>query len=116
VNYVYGDAAPADGVFFVADRPYFIVSAVARIIVAGTDPGVVTAQIRKANNTASLPAGAVLHAGTINLKGAVDTNQVVALVANEGTRTIQTNWSVGMDVTGVTTAARGVVSLLLLPL
>lgn len=114
VNFVYGEATPLDGAFFVADRPYVIQSIIARILVAGTDAGAVTAQVRKAANTAAIGAGVVMHSGTINLKGAVDTNQTMTLLTGVAI-TVQAGTGIGLDVTGVTTAARGVISMLLLP-
>lgn len=116
VPYVYGDAAAIDGAFWTADRSYLLLSIIARITVAGTDAGAVTAQVRKTNNGVTIASGAALHSGTINLKGTVDTNQIMTLSTTPGITTIADRWSIGLDVTGVTTAARGVVSLLLLPL
>jgi hypothetical protein len=116
VAYVYGDAAPIDGAFWTADRQYLLLSIIARITVAGTDGGTVQAQVRKANNGIAIASGAALHSSNINLKGTVDTNQIMALSITPGITTIAERWSIGLDVTGVTTAARGVVSLLLLPM
>lgn len=114
VNYVYGDATPIDAPFFVADRIYTLQSIIVRPIVAGTDAGAVTGQIRKAASTGVLSSGVVMHSGTINLKGTIDVNQTLTLLTGAAV-TVQAGTSIGLDVTGTTTAARGVVSLLLLP-
>ena len=114
VNYVYGDATPIDGPFFVAYRDYLVISIVARVLVAGTDASAVTAQVKKANTGTALGSGEALHSGTINLKGTVDANQTVTLNAT-GTITILDRFAIGLDVTGTTTAARGVISMVLVP-
>lgn len=113
VSYVFGDATPIDGPFFIADRALVVQSIYARITVAGTDPGAVTAVVRKANSTVAISGGAGLHSGTINLKGTVDTNQIMSVTA--GNASIPDRWAIGLDVTGVTTAARGVISMILQP-
>lgn len=113
VSYVFGDAAPADGPFFVADRALVVQSIYVRITVAGSDAGAVTAAVKKANSTVSLTTGAQLHSGTINLKGTADVNQILSVTA--GNAAIPDRWCIGLDVTGVTTAARGVISMILQP-
>jgi hypothetical protein len=115
INYVFGETTPIDAPFFVADRRYLLQALTARILVAGTDPSAVTAQIRKAASGTAISAGTLLHSGTINLKGAVDTNQTLTLVTGTANLTISINNAIGLDVTGTTTAARGVVGVLLLP-
>lgn len=115
VSYVYGDASAIDGAFFVADRDYLVTSIIARVTIAGTDVSAVTGQIRKANNGTAIASGAVLHSGTINLKGTIETNQVMTLNA-VGTITITNRFAIGLDVTGVTTAARGVITVAMVPL
>lgn len=114
VNFVYGDATPIDTPFFVADRNYTILSAVCRPTVAGTDVGAVTAQLRKTPSGTSIAAGTLLHSGSLNLKGTVDTNQTLTLLTG-ATIVISSGNALGLDVTGTPTAARGVVSVLLIP-
>ena len=115
INYVYGDAAPIDGAFFTADRAYIVQSIIARPTVVGSDLGAVTAQVRKANNGVAVASGNLLHSSTINLKGTVDTNQVLALNTNPSVLNVGSGWSIVLDVTGTTTAARGVITVSLLP-
>lgn len=113
VNFIYGEALPLDAPFFVADRSYTIQSLIVRPLVAGTDASAVTAQVRKASSGTAIASGTVVHSSTINLKGTIDTNQSMTIVAAD--RTVTAGQAVGLDVTGTTTAARGVVSMLLLP-
>lgn len=114
VTFVYGDAAAIDSPFFVADRAYNLRSAIVRPVVAGTDGGAVTAQIRKAASGSTIASGTALHSGSIDLKGTIDTNQVLTLAAQPAIAIASGN-AIGLDVTGVTTAARGVVSIMLQP-
>lgn len=115
VNVVYGDGTLIDGVFFVADRPYTVVAVNARVIVAGTDASAVSAQIRRVPNGTAVSGGPAVHTGTINLKGTVDQVQEMTLVTTPASLNLIKGNALGLDVTGTPTAARGAVSVLLLP-
>lgn len=106
----------ADDCFFVADRPYRVKSILACVEVAGTDAGAVTAAIKKAPSATDIAAGTALHTGTINLKGTVDTNQSLTLSATSSDLNIAQGDRIGIDYTGVLTAARGCVTVLLAPM
>ncbi len=114
VSFNYGEATPLDAPMFVAERAYTLTSIICRPLVAGTDPGAVTAQIRKAPSGTAIASGTVLHSSTINLKGSIDTNQVLTLAA-AATIAIASGNAIGLDVTGTTTAARGIISMTLIP-
>lgn len=114
VSFIYGEATPLDQPFFVADRAYVVQSIVARILVVGSDAGAVTGQVRKVANGTALASGTALHSGSIDLKGTANTNQSLTLAAAPAT-SLSANAAIGLDVTGTTTAARGVISMLLLP-
>lgn len=114
VSFIYGEATALDQPFFIADRPYTVQSINARILVAGSDASAVTGQIRKVANGTALASGTAMHSGTIDLKGTINTNQALTLAAAPAT-TLSAAAAIGLDVTGVTTAARGVVTMLLLP-
>lgn len=107
--------APIDEVFFVADRPVRVKDIRARVQVAGSDAGAVTAQIRKAPSGTAPSGGTVLHTGTINLKGTVDANQVLTLSATATDLELAAGDALALDATGVTTAARGNVTVTLVP-
>lgn len=97
---------------FVASRPYQVKSIIARVEVAGTDAGAVTAVVYMAPSGTALSAGTALHTGTINLKGTAATNQVLTL----GTTTlIPTGAAVGIVYTGVLTSATGGVTIGMCP-
>lgn len=108
VPFVYN--APDDQPFFVADRAYTIASINGRVLVAGTG-GAATVQIRRCASGTSVSGGTAVHSGTFNLVGTVDANQ--SLTVNSPS--LPSGSSLGFDVTGVTTSARGVVNVLLLP-
>lgn len=108
--------APADGAFWIADRPYIVRAITVRPRVVGSDGGAVTAQIRKAPSGTAPSAGTVLHTGTADLKAAVDTDQALALSATLTDLVIAKGDALCLDATGVTTAATGCVTVNLMPL
>jgi hypothetical protein len=112
---LYGEATPIDEPFFVADRAYQVVSIIVRPLVAGSDGGAVTGQIRKAGSGVALASGTVVHTSTANLKGTANTNQSLTLSSTASDTLLAAGDALGLDVTGTTTAARGIVSVLLLP-
>jgi hypothetical protein len=114
VPFNYGETTPLDAAIVTVDRSYIVQSIIARPLVIGADVGAVTAQIRKAPSATAIASGTALHTGTIDLKGTINTNQVLTLAAT-AVITLAAGDSIGLDVTGVTTSARGIVSVLLLP-
>jgi len=116
VSFVYGDAAPIDGAFAVMARAMRVVKIVARPTVVGSDGGAVTAEVRKAPSGTASASGTVLHSGTIDLKGTVNTNQTLTLSATTANLNLAAGDALCLDVTGTTTAARGVVTVELIPL
>jgi len=114
-NFVYGEAEALDAAFFVACRAYRVESIIFRPLVVGSNGGAVTAEIRKAPSGTAAASGTILHSGTANLKGTINTNQTLTLVSNDATLALAAGDSLCLDVTGTTTAARGVVSVLLTP-
>lgn len=107
-------AASTDSHFFIANRAYTVKSITANVEVAGTDAGAVTAAVKKAASGTDIAAGTALHTGTINLKGTVDTNQDLTLEA-AANLAIAAGDRIGLDFTGVLTAAVGAVSVALEP-
>ena len=114
VNLAYG-AASVDFVGFVAGRSYTVKSIIARVEVAGTDAGAVSLIVRKAASGVAIAAGTALHAATANLKGAAATNQTLAIAAIAGDLLVPAGTAIGLDFTGVLTAAAGVVTVTLAP-
>lgn len=111
---LYGEATALDGAFFVANRAYQVQSIVGRPLVAGTG-GAATAEIRKAPSGTASASGTVLHTGTYDLVGTINTNQTLTLSTTAATILLAAGDSLCLDVTGTTTSARGVISVLLLP-
>ena len=109
------DAASVDKVIFVATRKYRVGSITARVTVAGTDAGAVTAQVRKVPSGTALTGGTVLHTGTVNLKGTANTNQVLTLSATAADLEIASGDCIAIDFTGVLTGATGGVTVNLIP-
>ena len=114
-HYFYGPVALAvDTPFFIADRSYTVLSITLRVEVAGTDTGAVTCQIRKAPSGTAVASGTVLHSGTGNLKGTAATNQVLTLSTTPSDLYLPSGTCLGFDLTGVATAAKGCVTVVLL--
>jgi len=112
VSFVYGEATALDAAFFVADRPYKVVAITARPLVVGSDGSAVTAEIRKVPSGTATASGTVLHSGTYDLKGTINTNQSLTLVTTSAVR-LAAGDALAFDVTGTTTAARGVLTVAL---
>lgn len=112
---LYGEATALDGAFFIAKRAYQVQSIVARPLVVGADGGAVTAEIRKAPSGTASASGTVLHSGTIDLKGTINTNQSLTLSTTAADILLADGDSLCLDTTGTTTAARGIVTVALLP-
>ncbi len=105
-------ATTVDKVEFVAGRAYKVVRIVARVEVAGTDGGAVTAIVKKAASATAIGSGTALHSSTINLKGSAATNQVLTLAADVD---IPSGTCIGIDFTGTMTTAAGTVTITLAP-
>jgi hypothetical protein len=108
-------SAPATQPFFVANRNYRIIAITVRPLVAGSDSGAVTAVVNKVVSGTALASGTTVHIGTINLKGTADTNQVLTMSATSSILDLASGSALGLVPTGTTTAATGVVTVLLSP-
>jgi hypothetical protein len=115
VTYYWDPNSADDSCFVATGRAWRVVSITARVEVAGTDAGAVTGVVKKAASGTDIAAGTALHTGTINLKGTVDTNQALSLSATPSDLDIPVGTALGVDFSGVLTAARGVVTVLLAP-
>lgn len=116
VSFVYGEATPLDAAFFVAvGRRYRVLGIIVRPLVVGSDGGAVTAEFRKAPSGTAIASGTLLHSGSADLKGTINTNQSLTLSATSSALDIAVGDAIGIDTTGTMTAARGVVTVLLAP-
>lgn len=109
-------ATSVDMTIFTATRACVVTGITGRVDTAGTDASAVTAQIRKVPSGTALTGGTVLHTGTYNLKGTINTNQVLALSTTDGALRLAAGDSVVVDFTGVLTAAAGCISVTMAPL
>lgn len=117
VTGMYGELTPpTDLCFFVADRAYRVHSITVRPLVAGTDAGAVTGTVNKAPSGTAIASGTALHTSTFNAKGTINTNQALTLSATSSALNLAAGDALGIDFTGTTTAARGIVTVILFPL
>lgn len=104
-----------DSSFYVAPRRMIVKGIYARVDAAGTDAGAVTAAIKRAASGTAISAGTALHSGTINLKGTANTNQAITLSTTAADLDIPAGTAIGIDFTGVMTAATGSVTVAMAP-
>lgn len=108
-------ATSVDNTLFTASRAYIVKAVIVRPDVAGTDAGAVTVAIKIAASGTAIASGTAVHTGTANLKGTVATNQVMTLSSTASDLLLPAFSSIGVDFTGVMTAAVGYVSVTLCP-
>jgi hypothetical protein len=113
VPFVY--SAPDDQVVFVATRACRVKAITVRILVQGSDGGAVSAVFRKVGDGVAIGSGVLLNQGSANLKGTVDGNQALTLTATAADLDLAAGDAIAIDVTGTTTAARGVVTFGIAP-
>ena len=114
-QYVYtAQSLAVDCPFYIADRSVTVLSINLRVEIAGTDAGAVTCQIRKVASGTAVASGTVLHSGTGNLKGTAATNQAITLSTTASDLTLPSGTALGFDLTGISTAAVGCVTVVLL--
>lgn len=105
-----------DSVFYIAQRPYRVNAIRAVPVIAGTDVGAVTAQIRKLTGTQAPSAGVLLHTGTFDLKGTINTVVSLTLTATAADLELAAGDRIAFDLTGLSTAAVGYVAVDLIPI
>lgn len=115
-TYVYtAQALAVDSVFFTANRKCRVGAIRGVPVIAGTDVGAVTGQIRKCTGTQAPSAGVLLHTGTFDLKGTINTVVALALTATLADLELAVGDRLAFDLTGVSTAAVGNVTVDLVP-
>lgn len=107
--------ASLDTSFFTAERDYLIRSCTARVDVAGTDAGAVTAVIKMSPSGTAISGGTAIHSGSIDLKGAAATNQAMTISTTDAGLKLLSGYSLGIDFSGVLTAAVGSVTVHIMP-
>lgn len=113
INFVY--SAPDDQYIAVIPRACRVKAISGRPYVLGSDGGGVTAVLRKVPSGSAIATGTVLHTGSYNLKGAADTTQALTLSVTPADLELAVGDALALDVTGVTTAARGTLTVFLAP-
>jgi hypothetical protein len=108
-------ASSVDTAIFTASRAYVVKSVILRPDVIGSDGGAVTVAVKQAPSGTAIAAGTAVHTGTGDLKGAANTNQVLALSATPSDLYIAAGSSLGLDFTGTLTAAVGRITVTLCP-
>lgn len=114
VNMIY-DATSVDRCYMVASRAYVVKAVIGRPTVIGSDGSAVTAVVKKAASGTAITAGTAVHSSTYNLKGTANTNQVLTLSTTGSDLVIPAGTGIGIDFTGVLTAAVGVITVILAP-
>lgn len=116
VTVVYGEATPLDMAFFTASRAYRVHKIIGRPLVVGSDGGAVTAVVKKAPSGTASASGTAVHSGSFDMKGTINTNQSLTLSATTADLNLASGDSLCLDTTGTMTAARGVITVELIPL
>lgn len=109
ISYVYN--APADTIFWIAPRACRVKSITVRPRVVGSDASAVTLAVKKAASGTAPASGTALHSSTADLKGTADTDQALTLTATLADLNLAAGTALCADVTGTTTAATGVVAV-----
>jgi len=98
-----------------AVRPMVVTDIVGVTRVAGSG-GACSIKLYKAASGIAVGSGTLLHTGTFDLVGTADTNQVLTLVADLPSTTLQPGDSLGYVLTGTATSAVGVVTVVMEPI
>lgn len=110
-TFVYGEALQIDASFFVAPVAIRVISIVNRPLVVGSDAGAVTAQMKKAASGTAIASGTALQSDSFDLKATINTNVTGTLSATSSDLDVAAGTAIGVDTTGVMTAARGVITV-----
>jgi hypothetical protein len=100
---------------FTADRAMAVKGLRGRVDVVGTG-GACTYQIRKAVSGTIGTSGVLLHSGTFNLVGTINTQQTLTLTTTAADALLAAGDSIYMHLTGTATSAIGQVTIHLCPL
>lgn len=115
VPIIYGEGTQIDQFHWVAPVAYRVISIVNRPFVVGSDGGAVTAVVKKAASGTAIGSGTALMSDTFDLKATINTNVSGTLTATAADLDIAAGTCLGVDFTGTLTAARGVITVALIP-
>jgi hypothetical protein len=112
VNFNYDILAQkTDNVVFIANGPMEVTEIKCMPVVAGTDAGAVTAEVKKASGTTATGSGTAVQTATFDLKGTIYTVQTAGLSATKSVRELAAGDRLGIDFTGTLTAAEGFIQI-----
>lgn len=111
VQWVYGEGTQIDNFFWTAPVACRVVGINNRPLVVGSDGSAVTAVVKKAASGTAIASGTALMSDTFDLKATINTNVAGTLSATSSDLDIAAGTSLGIDFTGVLTAARGCVTI-----
>lgn len=109
------NASSIDETFFTASRRYIVKSVICRPTVAGTDGGAVTAGVNISTDGQSIGAGQKCHNSTMDLKGTINTNQVMQMSGTVSEHILNEGDTLSINYGGTLTAAVGTISVTLCP-
>lgn len=110
ISLIYGEATALDNSFWIAPFACRLISARVRPLVVGSDGSAVTATFNKASSGTAIASGTAMTSAA-DLKGTINTNQTLTLSTTTADCSVAAGQAVGMDCTGVMTAARGTATL-----
>lgn len=113
VQYWYNVPA-ANTTIYTADRTMIVKGLRGRVDVLGTG-GACTYQIRKAVSGTIGTSGVLLHSGTFNLVGTINTVQTLTLTATAADLILAAGDSVYLHLTGTATSAIGAITVTMSP-
>lgn len=109
------DANSVDQALFRAHRKYIVKDVACWPTVAGTDGAAVTVSVKKIDSGSAINTGTKVHTSTMDVKGTINTAQVMTLATDPADRVIAAGQWIGLDFAGTLTAAVGSVSITLAP-
>lgn len=106
----YFPATPIDAPFWVAPFACTVTKIQFRPVASAAGA---TAEVKKAASGTAVASGTALMSAAFTLDGTANTNQTAALSATAAARDLAAGDALGLDVTGTTTNATGVVTVTL---
>lgn len=111
VTYYFGPT-PIDTPFWVAPYACTVTSISFRPVASAAGATLV---VKKAPSGTAVASGTALHSNNFTLDGTANTNQAGTLSATAAARDLAAGDALGIDVTGTTTNATGVVTVTVVP-
>lgn len=111
------NADVADGVFYVANRPWRVAAVRTIFSTAGNDAGAVNVMVKKQTGTQAPDAGVNVLSASVDLKGTANTVVASTLTSTAADKELAVGDRLSADFTGVLTALAGLcISVDLIPI